>query len=86
MIRKSEFGFKNEGRTSNALFLARRYIDNAIAQRDEKLVILASDSFKAFGSISPAALMRALYRFGIPQQFIEMIYAVYSSRMFFVHN
>ena len=30
--------------------------------------------------------MHALHRFGIPQQFTDMIHAIYSSRMFFVHD
>ena len=30
--------------------------------------------------------MHALHRFGIPQHFIDMIHAIYSSRMFFVHD
>ena len=30
--------------------------------------------------------MRDLHRFGIPQHFIDMIHAIYSSRMFFSHD
>ena len=86
LICSSQFGFRSGVSTSDALFLARRFIDKATAQRDGKLAMLALDWAKAFDSISPAALMHALHRFGIPQHFVDMIHAIYSSRMFFVHD
>ena len=41
LICRSQFGFRSGGSTSDALFLARRFKDKAIAQRDGKLVMLA---------------------------------------------
>ena len=83
---RSQFGFKSGVSTSDAVFLARRFINKATAQRDGKLALLALDWAKAFDSISPAALICALHKFGIPQHFIDMIHAIYSSRMFFVYD
>ena len=44
------------------------------------------DWAKAFDSISPASLMRALLRFGLPRHLVDMIGAMYSSREFFVRE
>ena len=86
MICKSHFGCRSGVSTSDALFLARRFINKATAQRVGKLVMLAPDVAKAFDSISPSALIRTLHRFNISQHFIVMIHAIYCSRMFFVHD
>ena len=82
----SQFWFRSGVSSSDALFLAHRFIDKATAQRDGKLVMLALDWATAFDSISPSALMGAVHRLGILQHSIDMIHAIYSSRMFCVHD
>ena len=54
--------------------------------RDGKAVFLALDWARAFDSISPDALVRALKRFGIPDDFVSMIQAIYSDRRFCVNE
>ncbi len=48
------------------------------------MIFLALDWAKAFDSISPACLSKALLRFGIPEPFIEMVNNIYDRRSFFV--
>ena len=86
LICSSQFGFRSGVSTSDVLFLARCFIDKATAQRYGKLVMLALYWAKACDSISPAILIHALHRFGTPQHFVDIIHAIYSSRMFFVHD
>ena len=78
----TQFGFRRGRGTGDALFVARRVIENAWAKRDGKVILLALDWAKAFDSIAPAALNHALLRFGCPQHFVEMISAIYSDRRF----
>ena len=82
----SQFGFRAGRGTEDAIYIARRRIELARARRNGKITLLALDWAKAFDSISPSALLHALHRFGLPQHFIELINAIYSSRQFFVHD
>ena len=82
----TQFGFKRGARVTDALFMARRFIDQAHATKDSKLVLLALDWAKAFDSIMPEPMLVALERFGLPNHFLSMIDAIYSSRVFFVHD
>ena len=82
----SQFGFKRNARVTDALFMARRHIDHAYAKRDGKLCLLALDWAKAFDSIMPHSMIHALKRFGIPDDFLHMVNAIYSSRSFFVRD
>ena len=49
-------------------------------------LLLALDWAKAFDSIMPEPMFAALSRFGLPDQFVEMVSNIYSSRSFFVHD
>ena len=69
---------------NNALFMARRFIDKALAKKDGKLVALALDWSKAFDSIMPDSMYVALLRFSIPPDFIIMVKAIYISRQFYL--
>ena len=71
---------------ADALFMARRHIDHAYAKKDGKLCLLALDLAKAFDGIMPHSMIHALRRFGIPEDFLNMINAIYSSRSFFVRD
>ena len=42
-IWKTQFGFRSEYGTTDALFMVRRLIDNALASKDEALIVLALD-------------------------------------------
>ena len=58
-------------------FMARRFIDNALAKKDGKFVALALDSSKAFDSIMPESMYLALSRLGVPRDFGSMRKAIY---------
>ena len=85
-IWKTQFGFKSKHGTSDALFMARRLLEDAWATKDGQLVLLALDWAKAFDSISPDALMAALKRFGLPYKFVSVVEAIYSRRSFAVRD
>ena len=48
--------------------------------------MLALDWAKAFNSVSPAALAKALLRFGLPRHFVTVVEAIYKDRLFFVSD
>ena len=80
----TQFGFKAGMGTADALFILRRLLERTWNSKTDGLVLLALDWAKAFDAISPDGLKNALRRFGLPQAFLEMIDAIYSSRSFFV--
>jgi len=55
-------------------------LERTWAMTSERTILLALDWAKAFDSISPASLMRALLLFGMPRHLVDMIFAIYSSR------
>jgi len=82
----TQFWFRTKHGTSDAVFLARRHLDDVWDAKDGKLVLLALDWAKAFDSISPDAMMSALMRFGLPRKFVETVQAIYSGRTFTVRD
>ena len=82
----TQFGFMRNRGKSDALFLARRIIDDAWAKKNGKAILVALDWAKAFDSVSPAALTNALLRFGIPAPYVDMIQAIYTGRRFIVRD
>ena len=78
--------FRKGRGTGDALFVARRVIERAWATKDGNVTMLALDWAKAFDSVSPAALSRALARFGIAPEFVSMVEAIYSERRFMVRD
>ena len=82
----TQFGFRRHRGTGDALFVARRIIEDTWARRDGKVIFLALDWARAFDSVSPAALSIALRRFGCPPAFVQMIGSIYSDRNFVVKD
>ena len=72
-ITASQFGFRRGTGTREALFVARRLVETAVAQRDGHLALLALDWAKAFDSINPEAMVVGLRRFGLPEHLIEIV-------------
>ena len=62
-----------DANVSEAIFVARRFIDKAFADKDGQLVLLALDWAKAFDTIKPDSLMIALHRFGIRGHIYQVI-------------
>ena len=85
-IWKTQYGFRSGRGTSEALFVARRLMDDVWAQKDGSLVFLALDWAKAFDSVSPSALLTALRRFGVPAEFVEGVGSIYTDRTFSVKD
>ena len=81
-IWKTQFGFRSNFGTNDALFMVRRLIDKAVASKNENLIILALDWAKAFDSIAPEALCLALRRFGIGTAMASLIADIYTDRIF----
>jgi hypothetical protein len=52
-IWQTQFGFRSNRGTTDALFLTRRLLDATWAKKDGKLMLLALDWAKAFDSVSP---------------------------------
>ena len=77
----SQFGFRRKRGTADAIFIARRWIEQAIALRGGRVALLALDWRMAFDSIHPSALTRALLRFGVPGVFVELISNIYRQRV-----
>ena len=82
----TQFGFRTGRGCANALFVARRLLEQTCAAKNGSLVFLALDWAKAFDSISPDGLIVALRRFGIPDGFCAMIHAIYSGRKLVVRD
>ena len=82
----TQFGFKQNYGTTDVLFVARRVIEEIWGMRDGKGVFLALDWAKAFDSISPEAMARALIRFGCPTKLVVIIMEIYKWRTFVVHD
>ncbi|CAE8591027.1 unnamed protein product [Polarella glacialis] len=78
----TQLGFKQACGTDEALLIARRHIEKAWALQGGSCLLLALDWAKAFDSIDPSGLIRALQRFGLPADFISMVQAIYTNRRF----
>ena len=81
-----QFRFKQGAPVTDALFMARRHVDNAHAKKADKFALLALDLAKAFDSIMRDAMIHALKRFGLPDECLRIIRAMYDSREFYVQN
>ena len=81
-----QFGFRSGHSTQNAIFILRRLLEQAWAQRDGSMVALALDWQRAFDSINPSAMIIGLRRFGLPDHVLDVIKAIYTDRCFRVHD
>ena len=82
----TQCGFKSSTGTVDALFMARRILEGAWAEKGGSAVLLALDWAKAFDSIRPDALLTALRRFGVPEPFSHMVQDIYKNRTFLVQD
>jgi len=82
----SQFGFRRGRSTEDAIFLARRRIELARAQRNGHICLLALDWAKAFDSINVASLLDGLRRAGLPPSFRLMIEAMLQDREYIVNE
>ena len=78
-LTSTQFGFRTGCGTTDSIFAVRRRMDLALAQRNRRVHLLALDWQKAFDSISPASLILALRRFGLPEQVLNLIRLIYGT-------
>ena len=78
----SQYGFRKRRGTEDALHCVMRAVELAWSQRGGCVHVLALDWAKAFDSINPDSLFRALRLFGIPEDFALMVMAIYTDRVF----
>ena len=82
----SQYGFRKQRSTEDAIFCARRYIELTCARRNGKVSLLALDWAKAFDSVHIGRLMQCLERFGISGKTAKAISGLMQSRKFFVEE
>jgi hypothetical protein len=78
----TQFGFRSQQGTTDAIFAARRRIELAMAHKFGRVSILALDWQRAFDCICPEALVVALRRFGVPEALASFICNIYADRRF----
>jgi hypothetical protein len=79
-----QFGFRSKRSTEDALFIVRRRMEQAIAAKGGRSLVLALDWRKAFDSICPERLSWALQRFGLNESMLAAINDIYTKRTFVV--
>jgi hypothetical protein len=82
----SQFGFRRGCSTEDAIFIARRRIELARAQKNGRVSLLALDWSKAFDSINTESLQDALRRAGLPDSFLNMMHGMLRSRRYIVEE
>ena len=82
----SQFGFRKGLSTVDALYVARRRIELACAQRDGQISLLALDWAKAFDSVHVGRLLFCLRRFGVKGVALNAIESLMQDRRFFVED
>ena len=86
LIWPSQFGFRTRCSTEHAIYIARRRIELARAQRDGHLSLLALDWAKAFDSLNVESLIDALRRFGLPTDMLDLLRNLLCARTFVVKD
>jgi len=82
----SQFGFRRDCSTTDAIYAARRQIELACARRHGCISLLALDWKKAFDSVNVDSLMDALRRFGLPSAFCQVVSGLMLDRSFYVEE
>jgi len=82
----TQYGFRKERGATDAIFVARRKIETACAQRNGQVSLLALDWAKAFDSLNVESLLDALRRFGISASIRKIIASLMEHRQFYVDD
>jgi hypothetical protein len=81
-LRPTQFGFRPGRSTVQAISIVRRMFDAAHAAAGPGILALMLDWAKAFDRLLPEAMMKALKRFGVPHEMLQMIASIYRLRQF----
>ena len=76
VLNTMQFGFRPNRGTMGALKIIRRPAESG-ERTDRVTMLLLLDWAKAFDSVSPAALAKALLRFGLPVHFVTVVETIY---------
>jgi len=80
--RDTQYGFRPKRSTVQAIALVRRMFDAAYASASPGLLAVLLDWAKAFDRIRADSMLDALQRFGLPAEVVQMIAAIYETRLF----
>ena len=83
---KSQFSFRKGRCTGDAIYVAGRHVELALAQRGGTASLLALDWQKAFDSINVDSLLDGLRRFGFPPKILRVINSLMQDRKFYVED
>ena len=75
-LRTTHSGFRRARGSTDAVFLLEWQIEAAWAARDGMLSALLLDWSKVCDRVDPAAMLFALERIGLPDQYVRMISAI----------
>ena len=82
-LHATQYGFRKNKSTNNALFLIRRIID--IGERSQnKVYMILLDWEKAFDKLSHDAIFLSLKRMGVDEKLISLVKMLYKNPTFFV--
>ena len=84
-LRPTQFGFRAGKGTRHPLFIVRRAIEWS-KMTNRPLHLLFLDWQQAFDSIDHTAMLEARYRFGIPQNYIDLIEQFYTLPTFQIES
>ena len=77
----TQYGFRHDRSTSQAIFLARRLLDIS-EQQGSNLTLILLDWEKAFDKIDHGRLLEALKRAGVPPRKLRLTTAIYKKMKF----
>ena len=80
-MQKTQYGFRPQKSTSQALFLARRLLDIAERQGTNMTLVLL-DWEKALAKINQAKLLEVLTRLSVPDTLVRTIHHIYLGAKF----
>jgi len=83
---QSQFVFRPNRATEDAIYTARRRLELALAQRSGQLSLLALDWAQAFDSMNVDGMLDALCRFGVSANFIGCIEGLMRNRISYVRD
>ena len=85
-IRRNQKGFLRRVSTGEANFLLLRLQELSFRWHDFPLYFIFLDWVKCYDKIHHGPLLDALRRFGLPQQYFDVITAIYKDLRFFVRD
>ena len=85
-LQKTQFGFRKNKSTANAIFLIRRLIDNAERSNKQELHMLLLDWEKAFDKLTHKSLFVAMEKMNVDTKLINLVKMIYKQPEFMVES